>query len=124
MDRLKSEHVFEECKKIVKDANPSKLLADKGLEAAAKIVNSIKVTEMKGISAYITQIMQFLGFEIQGGEAPYIATAFSIMAKNLLDFCEGIGEKRKCEELWKFCEEYLDCGIQISGKKEARQEDK
>ena len=111
-------------KKNGKGLNPSALYNRKELEAAAKILNSIKVTEMKGISAYITQITQFLGFEIQCEETPYIATAFGIVTKILLDFCEEIGKKRKCEDLLWFCEQYLHCDIQISGKKEAHREDK
>lgn len=124
MDGLKSEHVFEECGKIVKDVDTIELLSSNDMAAAAEVLFSIKNAELNGISAYIRQIMQFVGYGIKGGEAPFIATAFSIVAKNLLEFCEEIGNKDKCEELWKLCEQHLESRIAIAGKNASHKEDK
>ena len=123
MDGLKSEHVYEKLEGIFEGVNILSFLKTSREEKEKMSVSAMKA-ELNGIIAYMNQINQFIGFEVNGGEAPYIAIALSIVAKNWLGFCDKLDQKKKCEELWKLCEDYLCGEIEIAGTNASGKEDK
>lgn len=123
MDGLKSEHVYDKLEEIFKGVNILSFLKISRDEKEKMAVSAVNA-EINGITEYMNQINQFIGFEVKGGEAPYIATALSIVAKNWLGFCDKLGNKEKCEKLWKLCEDSLFSEIEIGGITAAGKEDK
>lgn len=123
MNGLKSEHVYEKLEEIFEGVNILSFLKA-SREEKEKMSMSAMEAELNGIIAYMNSINQFIGFEVKGGEAPYIATALSIAARNWLGFCEKLDQKKKCEELWKLCEDSLCSEIDIAGTTASGKEDK
>ena len=123
MNGLKIEYVYEKLEEIFEGMNIPSLLKTSREEKEKMSVSAMKA-ELNGIIAYMNQINQFIGFEVNGGEAPYIAIALSIVARDWLSFCEKIDQKKKCEKLWELCEDSLCSGIDIVGIIASDKEDK
>ena len=94
MDGLKSEHVYEKLEEIFEGVNILSFLKA-SREEKEKMSMSAMEAELNGIIAYINQINQFIGFEVKGGEAPYIGNSPQHCSKKLAELLREARPKEK-----------------------------
>ena len=97
-------NVFDRCAQRQKDFNK---MDCHNTEDMVDYIYDIKATEMEGVANYHTQIQEFIGHNVKGGEIVYIVAALELLKRNYTDSLVKLGQKEKFNSLIADCEKYL-----------------
>ncbi|MGN0656079.1 MAG: hypothetical protein ACI4KR_04740 [Ruminiclostridium sp.] len=97
-------NVFERCAQRQKEFDENNC---HNFKDVFSYIADIKKTEMEGVTNYHTQIQEFIGHTITGGEIVYIVAALELLKRNYTDSLVKLGQKEKLNSLIADCEKYL-----------------